>query len=87
MDRGRLWHVKETTYQVFCALEEDTQPHVDKLCLLTSAGTVRNEFLYKIVESDDVQFYWCIAATGFEIEDTDVHNLLLRLIADLYLTI
>ena len=28
-----------------------------------------------------------IAAAGFEIEDVDVHNLLLRLIADLYLTI
>ena len=24
VDRGGLWHVKETTYQVFCALEEET---------------------------------------------------------------
>ena len=30
VDRGRLWHVRETTFQVFCALEEETRPHVDK---------------------------------------------------------
>ena len=63
------------------------QTYIDKMCSLTSAGTVRTKFFDEIVESDDVQFYWCVEAAGFEIEDTDVHNLLLRLIADLYLTI
>ena len=88
MDRGGLWHVRETTFHVFCALEEEMRPHLGALCSETStAPTFRIELLEKLITSEDVQFYWCIAAADFNIVDVDVHDALLRLIADLYLTI
>ena len=86
VDRGGLWHVRETTFHLFRAFEDETRLHVSALCSPTAA-TVRAEFLDRLMGSEDVQFYWCIAAANFEVEDVDVHNLLLRFIADLYLTI
>ena len=63
VDRGGLWHVHETTFHVFCALEEEMRPHLGALCSETStAATSRTEFLEKLIGSEDVQFYWCIAA-------------------------
>ena len=53
----------------------------------STAATIRTEFLDKLVGNEDVQFYWCIAAANFDTEDVELHNLLLRWIADLYLTI
>ena len=88
VDRGGLWHVCETIFHVFCVLEEEMRPHLGALCSETStAPTFRTEFLEKLIASEDVQFYWCIAAADFNIVDVDVHDALLRLIADLYLTV
>ena len=88
VDRGGLWHVRETTFHVFCALEEETRPHLGALCSETStAPTFHTEFFEKLIASEDVQFFWCIAAADFNIVDMDVHDALPSLIADLYLTI
>ena len=88
MDRGGLWHVRETTFHVFCAVEEEMRPHLGALCSETStAPTFRTELLEKLITNEDIQFYWCIAAADFNIVDVDVHDVLLRFIADLYLTI
>ena len=72
VDRGGLWHIRETTFHVFCALEEETRPYVGALCSqISTAATIRNEFLDKLVGNEDVQFYWCIAAANFDTEDVD----------------
>lgn len=71
MDRGGLWHVREATF-LFCAFEEETSLHVRSLSSSTASTT--HEFLDKLLESEDVQFYWCITTAAFDVEDIDVHT-------------
>ena len=39
-----------------------------------------------IMASDDVQFYWIIVAADFEIDDEEVHKILLSMVVELFLT-
>ena len=85
VDRGGLWYVHETTFHLFCAFEKEVRRHVT--ALHSTNPSPLSEFLEKLLRHEDVQFYWCIATADFEIEDIDLQDLLLRMIAKLYLTI
>ena len=41
----------------------------------------------RVTEDDDVLFYWLIVAADFEIDDDEVHKVLLHKIAELYITV
>ena len=41
----------------------------------------------RLVNNDDVQFYWCMIAANFEVDDLDTHSTLLNMIVDLFITI
>ena len=86
VDRGGLWHVRETTFQLFCAFEEETQLYLRGLCL-PNASALHSDFLNKLLANEDIKFYWCIVTADFDVEDTDIHDVLLRMIAELYITI
>ena len=83
VDRGGLWHVRETTFQLFCAFEEETQLYLRGL-YSPNASALHSDFLNA---SEDIKFYWCIVTADFDVEDTDIHDVLLRMIAELYITI
>lgn len=85
MDRGGLWHVKETTYALFLSIEEEIRNHL--ITLVTPAPESKCEILKKVTNSDDVQFYWLITTADFEIDDKQTHETLLQMIVELYLTI
>ena len=86
MDRGGLWHVRETTFQLLCALEEEVRTYLNALSSPNTAG-LRTQFIEKLIKSDDVQFYWCITTADFEVDDVEVHDYLLKMIVELYVTI
>ena len=43
--------------------------------------------IQKITDDEDVQFYWSIVAADFEIDDYEIHEMLLQKIAELYVTV
>ena len=85
IDRGGLWHVKETTYQFFRAVE-----HVIRDTLITIKNPslpLKQEMIKSVIEDDDVQFYWLIVTADYEIDDDEIHKVLLHKIAELYVTV
>ena len=84
MDRGGLYHVKETTFQLFCAIENQARSVLEALTKPCSASKL--DMIKKITEDDDVQFYWIISTADFEIDDTETHNLLLYKTVELFVT-
>ena len=86
VDRGGLFHVKETTFQLFVALEDEVRKYLGQLSSPHSLAQ-KAQFLKSLCRCDDVQFYWCISAADFEVVDTDVHEHVLKMVVDLFLTI
>ena len=85
LDRGGLWSIKETSYLLFCAIEEET-----RYCLKTLSsqhGKCKQEILRHITSNDDVLFHWIITTADFEIDDEEVHEVLLEKIVELYITV
>ena len=70
VSRGGLWKVREHTFKVFCAFEEETRHLLNKLLLETSTG-MKEEIVTQLVSSEEVQFYWSIAAADFDTNDED----------------
>ena len=52
-----------------------------------AATGLKAESVAKLVTNDDVQFHWSIATAAFDVDDTEVHETVLRKITELYITI
>lgn len=63
-----------------------TLPFRDAFTSYTTTGLKAN-FVTKLVTNEDVQFHWSIATAGFDVDDTEVHEAVLRMITELYITI
>ena len=85
IDRGGLWHVKETTYQFFRATEYAVREVLKKF--LKPSPTSKPEMIQKITSDDDVLFYWLIVTADFEIDDQTIHETLLHKIVELFFTV
>ena len=87
IDWGGLWHVKETTYQLFCAIEDELRVHLQAITSTGKKSKGKAEMISNVIKSDDVQFYWLIATADFEEEDNnEVTDVLLKKIVELYVT-
>jgi len=84
-DRGGLLYMKETTYSLFLSIEAELREHLQALTGLepTSSADV---MIKEITSSEDVLFFWHICSADFEIEDNEVHDMLLQMILKLYVT-
>lgn len=65
--------MKETTFQLFVALEDEVRKYLGQLSS-PQAAQQKSQYLESLCGADDVSFYWCIAAADFEVVDTDVHD-------------
>ena len=83
IDRGGLWYIKESTYSLFLAIEEETRQCLKALS--NQCSKCQQEIVKMILSNEDVLFYWTIASAGFEIDD-EVHDVLLKMIVELYVT-
>ena len=90
VDRGGLWRVHNTTFKVFCALEEEMrsllQPLISQACA-TCTETQKSKIISNLKSSEDVQFHWCIACADFDIDNEEAHHELLSKIIELFVTI
>ena len=86
VDRGGLWYVKETTFQLFCAIEYQIRAILNQLKEPLQPSKV--EMIRKVTSDEDVQFYWIIASADFDIDDDDeACDILLNKIVELFLTV
>ena len=47
----------------------------------------KDKLVSQLVSSDDVKFYWSITAADFERDDEDVHDEVLRLLVNLFISL
>ena len=83
IDRGRLC-IKESTYSLFLAIEEETRQCLKALS--NQCSKCKQEIVKMILSNEDILFYWTIASADFEIDDEEVHDVLLKIIVELYVT-
>ena len=85
VDRGGLLHVKEGTYMLFIAMEEEIREHfqMDKATIMVEAN--REQVENAVMDNDDVLFQWCMLVT--DISDTDAARAVLELLVNSWITI
>ena len=84
VDRGGLLHIRETTFQVFLALEDGVRRFL--AADLSGHGMRREKVIDFVLENEDVAFSWSVASAAFDNEDEKVHKNLLRMLAKLFIT-
>ena len=84
VDRGGLWYVKNTTYLLFVAIEEEVRKCLKQL--LKGSGH-KSAIIKHVVESEEVAFYWLIAQADFDVGDEETYTLLLHKIVELFVTV
>ena len=84
LDRGGLWYVKDRTYSLFLAIEEEVRQCLKTLSI--QHAKCKKEIIECVTSNEDVLFYWIIATADFEIDDEEVHEMLLKMIVELYIT-
>ena len=85
VDRGGLLHVKEGTYMLFVAMEEEVREHfrMDKATIMVEGN--REHVENAVMDNDDVLFQWCMLVT--DISDTDAAHAVLELLVNVWITI
>ena len=72
VDRGGLWHVREGTFMLFCAMEEVVREYLH----VNNVSGMTEEFKVTVVsamtESEDVLFHWCMLSAETEEEDAKI---------------
>ena len=84
VDRGGLWYVKNTTYFLFVAIEEEVRKCLKQL--LKGSGH-KSAIIKHVVESEEVEFHWLIAQADFDVGDEETYKLLLHKIVKLFVTV
>ena len=87
IDRGGLWHVRENTYGLFCALEVAVQTQLKIISRIRVPSSKKSAVINEVMQSDNVLFYWIICQADFEVDNDDVCETLLKMITELYVTI
>ena len=79
------WYVKDTTFQLFCAIEYQVRPAL--IALKKPSPPSKADIIKRVISDDDVQFYWLIASADFEIDDNETQDILLKKLVELFLTV
>jgi len=78
-------HVKDTVYQLICAIKTEMRGHLNVLTTYCSTDTT--SIITHVENPENVQFYWQTVSAEFDIEDSEVHDFLLHKIVELFHTI
>ena len=84
IDRGGLWHVKEGTYMLFSAMEEEIRCHFHASKVQEMTEGCKGAITHSVLANDDVLFHWCLLS--YETDDEDATELL-HMLVDLWITI
>jgi len=83
MDRGDYGRLKKLHF-CFLVIEEETRQ-----CLKTLSSShpkCKQEIVMSITSDEDVLLYWIISTADLEVENKEIHNILLNMIVELYVT-
>ena len=83
IDRGGLFHISDSAYHLFRAIEEETRQILP--CHLANPHNSRDALLEEIKENEDVLFYWSIMS--IDIHSPEDADELLKAVIKLWLTI
>ena len=77
--------MKEGTYMLFVAMEEEVREHfrMDKATIMVEGN--REQVENAVMDNDDVLFQWCTLVT--DISDTDAAHTVLELLVNVWITI
>ena len=84
VDRGGLWHVREGTYMLFSAMEEEVREHFQMSYVRDMKEDCKEKITAAVKDNDDVLFHWCMLTT--ETAEDDAQEVLEMLI-HLWITI
>ena len=84
VDRGGLWHVREGTYMLFVAMEEEVREHFRFGALEDSKERCRERLTTALSSNDEILFHWCMLTA--EIEEIHAQTVLDMLVS-LWVTI
>ena len=83
LDRGGLWHIGDTAYKFFIAIEEVVHQHLVVSAASSFTENTKAKILNPLIYNEDVLFQWCLLTTDTD----DVHvKELLEMIVKLYIT-
>ena len=80
IDRGGLTRINEIAFQVFLAMEIELRKHLNSQCV----PNFKTDITKKVLENEDVAFYWSILSTDWEEHDSQA---LLELVVNMFITI
>ena len=69
VDRGGLLHVKEGTYMLFCAMEEEVREHFRMENVTNVTEGNREQVEGAVMDNDEVLFQWCMLTA--DVSDAD----------------
>ena len=84
VDRGGLLRVKEGTYMLFCAMEEEVREHFKLAKADQLAEGNREHVEESVLENDEVLFQWCMLTA--DVDDTD-SAVVLGMLVKLWITV
>ena len=64
IDRGGLFHVSDSTYTLFHAMEEEVRDQLRKTPAHKTTDGFKEKLLSSIASNEDVLFYWSIYVVG-----------------------
>lgn len=84
-DRNGLWHMDDTTYELFLAIEDEVRLYYNTHNIdLLQSNVSKHTLAEKVLHNDDVLFQWMLASTEHE---PITSRALLEAIVDFYITI
>ena len=84
VDRGGLLRVKEGTYMLFCAMEEEVREHFKLAKADQLAEGNREHVEESVLENDEVLFQWCMLTA--DVDDTE-SAVVLGMLVKLWITV
>ena len=84
IDRGGLCHVKDVTYMVFVAMEENLRHHLKVSNVSEMNDDFREKVVTELVKNDDIMFYWCMLTLKL---DAEKEGVLRRLVVEHWVTV
>lgn len=70
IDRRGLIHISDTLFNFFCVVEMEYRCNVHDKCAEETEG-MRSRVVKKLLEDDNVLFYWSMVAVNWEQEESD----------------
>ena len=87
MDRGGLWHVNDTTFQMVCSMEMELRNHLSVKKAVLAEQNTASFLVEKLAGNEEVKIHWQTLCEDHTVLDTDEKDQLLHMFTKLFVTI